>query len=338
MSNKKNIASILMLGATTVGLTGNVSTSAGLFDFLNWKEAKARDDKKEAQGYETAKKVAKIVLEHFGNDNKKTSDEKNKDKNNVMAILEDLVLEKFSEEELVGYYKEKFKNMTQELKLGKDNISKALDSFGNYSTVKGETKNKKLEIIVIDGKGEKKEYEEGLNEKGSENKNIATNLVDTKKVNKNGFKKEEKFSFLGCLGKAVGSIKSTVVGNENSFDLKLYNEDKDPIDISITYTKTSDLKKYMRKLEERLLENVFDNTEVKGKIFDLRLKQIDTLINHAKDKGVSYEKIINTFFKKVIYYFFVRNAFVFSLSNKPFHLLYFKFKNFFFCFIFKIFC
>ena len=143
MSNKKNIASILMLGATTIGLTGSMSTSAGLLDFLNWKEAKARDDAKEAQGYQTAEKVAKIFLEEFdkGKEGEDKDKDNNKKTNKAIKVLEDLVLEKFNEDEVEIYYKEKFKNMTQKLTLGERNIFKVLDSFGNYTTVKFVYKN-----------------------------------------------------------------------------------------------------------------------------------------------------------------------------------------------------
>ena len=291
MSNKKNIASILMLGATTVGLTGSMSTSAGLFDFLNWKEAKERDAKKNEQGYKTAEKVAKIFLEKFNNEE---GANENKEKKNVIAILEDLVLEKLNKDELEGYYKKKFENMTQnlEINLEKDKFARVLNDNMKVSNVQG--------IINVEN-----------------SKNIKINANEQDAVEDDS-KKKEKSSFFGCLGKAIWSIKDAVFGKESKFVLELYGKDKKQVNVDITYTKISDLTKYMSKLEEKLLEN--PGTEAKEKKFNFELGQVEELIKKAKSKGISYEKIINNFFKKLEAegggYLFANNPLTETLWNR----------------------
>jgi|GEM_PF-7075826 len=297
MSKKKNIASVLMLGATTVGLTGSTSTSAGLFDIFDWKGSKERDDSKNVQGYETAEKVAKIFLEQFDKSEEKGNENKNKKINNVIAVLENLVLEKFSEEELANYYNEKFENMQEKIKL--EDIPNILDEFGSRSSVEGE-------LIEENSKDFEKLKEKKVNFK-----------ADGKSVDKDSSKKKEKSSFFGCLGKAIWSIKDTVFGKESKFVLKLYGKDKEQEkNVAITYTKISDLTKYMGELEEKLLDK--SATEGKNKILDLRIKQVGALIKKAKSKGISYEKIINTFFEKLGVEEGVLNSLKNLFSSNPF--------------------
>lgn len=323
MSNKKNIASILMLGATTIGLSNSMSTSAGLFDFLNWKEAKERDAEKNEQGYKTAKKVAKIFLEKFNNEE---SANENKEKKNVIAILEDLVLEKFNKEELEDYYKKKFESMTQKLKLNlnKNNIADILDNDIDIANVKGLMKYENSENV--EGSESKKidlKEKEDSNKKKNSTKNTKIN-ANAGSVVKDNFKKKEKYSFFGCLGKAIGSIKNTFASKENTFDLELYDildsdsENKIKVDVAITYTKISNLTKYMSELEKKLLEKgnlkeekllKKDASEEKEKILSLRIDLVEILIEKAKFKGVSYEKIIDAFFGKKGLLLYLKNLF-----------------------------
>ena len=315
MSNKKNIASILMLGATTVGLTGSMSTSAGLFDFLNWKEAKERDAKKNEQGYKTAEKVAKIFLEKFNNEE---GANENKEKKNVIAILEDLVLEKLNKDELEGYYKKKFENMTQnlEINLEKDKFARVLNDNMKVSNVQGIINVENSKNIKDLEKIKNSEKEDSKKEK-DDAKNIKINANEQDAVEDDS-KKKEKSSFFGCLGKAIWSIKDAVFGKESKFVLELYGKDKKQVNVDITYTKISDLTKYMSKLEEKLLEN--PGTEAKEKKFNFELGQVEELIKKAKSKGISYEKIINNFFKKLEAegggYLFANNPLTETLWNR----------------------
>ena len=306
MNKNKKIAGALMLGATSLNLAGNMTTSAGLFDLFKRTEAKQREQDKQKQGLSTAKKVAVSFLRYFDNTENKKKEVYNNifecisgSDNNVLKILEELILKKAAKKDATEYYQKKIDALMETFELkNKEDIEGtkvALKALHEEEIVdeKNEEKNDgnnnienapKREGEVKEKKGQKEEVEK---------KNLTKALCS--KIAQGASAAFEKV-------KEGASIVSTKVrnlfGNRETWEVEV-GKNLSPFTIKAKSLK--DLANIVNEFQKGVLERVNENkknseAENKKKYIEHRKKMINEVMNI---KSVSYKTIINTLFKNL---------------------------------------